>query len=280
MIQSSLFTEIAIIESLKVNEVHTGKILCEYLVGLEETKNLSLLYKNCDSRIQFLKLLSELLNRAKNESSFPLLHIECHGCEAGIALASGELITWQELKPALTDINVATKCNLMVVMATCHGALLGEILKPTERAPCWGILGPTEEVSVSDLMGTYRSFYFTLLSNPNLNGDEALKSLFASNVRETGYFFMTALGLFKKAYSGYIANDCTDSAYWSRSKRLQNELNKKSVRKSRQDIVLGLKSTEKESFEKYKPKFFMCDLYPENLKRFQIDYSEIKPSND
>lgn len=274
MNQSSLFTEIAIIESLQNHEIHTGKILCEYLVGLEEARNLSILYKKCDSKREFTQILRVLLDRVENEGSFPLLHIECHGCVDGIVLSNSELITWQELKPVLTDINVATKCNLMVIMATCHGALLGQILKPTERAPCWGILGPTEEVGVSDLMGTYRSFYFTLLSN--FDGDEALKSLFASNVRESGYFFMTALGLFKKAYSGYIANECTDSAYWSRSKRLQNELNKKGVKKSRQDIVLELKSTEEDSFEKYKYKFFMCDLYPENTKRFQLSYFEIK----
>jgi len=274
MTQVSLFTDIVIIESLKSDEIHTGQFLCEYLAGLQVAKSLSILYKKCDTKNQFLKLLTALHSRVKNEGSFPLLHIECHGCEAGIVLANDELITWEELKPVLTDINVATQCNLMVVMATCHGALLGEILEPIERAPCWGILGPTEEVSVSDLMGTYRTFYFTLLSS--LDGDVALKALFASNVRESGYFFMTALGLFKKAYSGYLANECTDSAYWNRSKRLQNELIKKSVKKSRQDIVRELKSTEKDSFEKYKNKFFMCDLYPENLKRFQLEYSEIK----
>jgi hypothetical protein len=278
MTQSSLFTEIAIIESLESKETHTGKILCEYLIGLEETENLSVLYKKCDTKSQFIQLLTVLFDRVKNEGSFPLLHIECHGCEAGIVLASGELVTWEEFKPVLTDINVATQCNLMVVMATCHGALLGKILKPTERAPCWGVLGPTEEVNVSDLMGTYRSFYFTLLSNRD--GDAALKALFASDVRESGYFFMSALGLFKSAYSGYLADECTYTAYWNRSKRLQKELIKKRVRKSRQDIVLDLKSTEKDSFEKFKYNFFMYDLYPENQKRFQLDYSEIKPQND
>jgi hypothetical protein len=274
MIQSSLFTEITIIQSLESTEVPTGKILCEYLVGLEETKNLTVLYKNCDTKIQFLELLSELLNRVKYQNSFPLLHIECHGGIDGIVLANDELISWQELKPFLTDINVATKCNLMVVMATCHGARLGQILELTDRAPCWGILGPTDEVEVSDLMGTYRSFYSTLLSN--FDGDTALNALFSSSAKESGYFFMTALELFKKAYSSYLAKECTESDYWNRSKRLQIEFREKGIRKSRQDIVYAFKNREKNSFEKYKDNFFMHDLYPENLNRFQLDYSDIK----
>jgi hypothetical protein len=91
---------------------------------------------------------------------FPLLHFETHGAERrpgvigaspGLVLASGELITWPKLAPYLTAINEATRLNLIVFMAACHGADVASLIQPLGRALARLLIGPMHTLSVPDL---------------------------------------------------------------------------------------------------------------------------------
>ncbi len=71
---------------------------------------------------------------------------------------------------------------------------------------------------------------------------------------------------------------CGDNGYAEREKSLRKQLEKE---KNVPLPSIGfferlLKTTEKPMFEKYRTKFFMCDLYPENAERFTVKYEDIK----
>lgn len=281
MKQSHHFSKFYIIESLGVGEAPTGEILYKLIESQINENNLAVtvVFKRCVSKAEFFCVLQEAHDDANLRNEYPWIHIESHGTVSGngIVLSSHDLIKWEELKPIFTEINLATKCNLMLVMSACNGAFLGEILQPTERAPCWGIIGPTQQAYPDDLMASFRSFYIEILSSLNgdkalLNGDKALRSLFnQTSSRNVNFLFLMAPDIFKKVYKGYIQEYCTDKEYWIRAKNLRTQLPSKTT----QDIVVELKRQEPTSFEKYKNNFFMCDLFPENSARFQIEYNEV-----
>lgn len=69
----------------------------------------------------FLDLLAQLAQQASREPYVPLLHIECHGGKGGLEFADGSWLTWDDMNPAFVNLNVATRLNLITVVAACHG---------------------------------------------------------------------------------------------------------------------------------------------------------------
>lgn len=282
MKQTNYFSKIIVIESLGVSEAPTGEILYKTIEHQIKENNLPIttVLKKCASKDELFYTLQEAYEDASLRNEYPWIHIESHGTKSGngIVLSNDEFIGWGDLKSILTDINLATKCNLMLVMSACNGAFLGEILQPTDRAPCWGIIGPTKEVYPDDLMAIFRSFYTELLSS--LDGDKALISFFNSaKNRDVDPLIIWALDLFKKVYAGYFEIHCTDKEYWNRAKVLRNKLPKDQKNLNTiQDLVQIFKKQELSGFEKYKNKFFMCDLFPENTTRFPITFADVKPN--
>ncbi len=275
MIQTNHFSRIVVIESLPNGEAKTGSEIYGYIEAQIRENNLpiSVVFRQCESKVEFLSILEAICKEIDSKNEYPWIHIECHGSSAedGIVLSNGDLITWQELKPKFTEINSACKCNLMVVMAACNGAHLTEVLQPIDRAPCWGLLGPTNELYPDDLLASFRVFYLNLLSS--LNGDVALIGLRkVIEERNLSFMLVTAQEFFREVYSGYLSEYCTDKAYWRRAKNMKKgDIKGLSI----QDLVLKLKEQEPDEFQKFKNKFFMCDLYPENSARFPIIYKDV-----
>lgn len=275
MIQTNYFSRIVVIESLPSGEVKTGNEIYGFIEAQirENSLSISVVFEQCETKVEFLSILDNIHKEIVSNNEYPWIHIECHGSEAedGIVLSNGDLISWQELKPELIKINLACKCNLMIVIAACNGAYLVEALQPVDRAPCWGLLGPTNELYPNDLLASFRTFYLNLLSS--LNGDAALSALRkVIDERNLSFIFLSALDFFQKVYSGYLSEYCTDTAYWKRAKRVKKE---RLQRFTTHDLVLMLKKQELDEFEKFKNKFFMCDLYPENSAKFPVIYGDV-----
>jgi len=163
-------SDIHIIESLTGGfSRRTGSHLYEALEPIVRA-----LPRRIDLHLKRVTTLRELVDylgaiaaatRASNRS--PLLHLETHGDDSrgrGLYLASGELVTWQQLKPALTAINEASRLNLVVIVAACNGLDLLKILEPTDRAPARLIIGPSRTLSDGQVETANLAFYTTLLS--------------------------------------------------------------------------------------------------------------------
>lgn len=274
MQQITHFSKIYVLESLPTGDRRTGKLILEDIDAVNVFHQRKLLTEllHAMTRSEFLANLAHVQSEA-SQGEYPILHIECHGSQdkTGIILGDGSFLSWSELKPFLTSINVATKCNLLVVLGACYGGHLGQIILPTEPAPCWGIIGPTETIYPDELLSSFNAFYSELLGR--LDGDKSLAALFSNELCFGGYHFITAFNLFKEVYAKF----CTDAALDERVSR--------QLRKTGSDNLPGksalkrrkrrLKKMEAPLLEKYYQRFFMIDLFPENASRFSLSLEDI-----
>lgn len=276
---SSHFSKIVVLQSLPPGEMQTGKRLCEdvEMLNLFHERGLNISFNDAPTKLKFLACLRKLQQEA-SLGTWPLLHIECHGAndKTGIVLADDSFLGWLELKPYLTAINVATQCNLMIVLGSCYGGYLGQIILPTDRAPCWGLIGPTDEVFPNELISSFSGFYAELLSS--LDGDNSLKALLSAPLKTGGYYFTTAGGFFKLAYAKYLLHYCTPPELDKRARAMSRQLKKAGtpIRPSKGALKRLLSRTEGPSYEKHFQQFFMIDLYPENRGRFSLSLAEVK----
>ena len=86
------------------------------------------------SRAEFLERLQLFEEEFRATKRRPVLHIETHGSEEGIGVSDEEELLWPELMEALILFNRATRLNLVVVLAACHGAWAVKMLQPDRRA--------------------------------------------------------------------------------------------------------------------------------------------------
>lgn len=272
------FSKIVILESLA--EGKTGRRLCEDLrpINIQKARNIEIEYFEVDTKEVFLAQLVSLEEEAK-KGHWPILHIECHGLEdtTGICLANGECLSWVELKSYLTAINIATQCNLLVVLAACYGGNMVQIIQPIERAPCLAMLSPTKEIYPDEILKPLTAFYTELFYSLNLNA--ALNKLRTHPISNGNYYFQTAPDFFQSVYVGYIKGSADQKALKikHRANKIYMELKKSAISPPGGigAIKKMLKQTQHDFFKSFYEKFFMIDIYQKNKSRFSITYAEV-----
>jgi replicative superfamily II helicase len=200
-----------------------------------------------------------------------MLHIECHGNEDGFMLADGSLVDWAELKSPITELNVATRLNLMIAVAACTGGALAKVVRMSDRAPFWGLIGPTESLMPVDLEKAYSALYLTLLSAKSPT--KAMEAF--DSASEPGVFWRTtSQGLFEKAWARYKKEYCNEKAMEARANRMKDRAKELSIEllPTLAELKDRLHSHEPTAFERFRDTFFMCDLFPEHISRFPIKY--------
>lgn len=277
--KSSHFNKIVVVQSLKDGELRTGSRLHEDLemLNIAHGHKLDINIQDIDRKINFMQLLTDLTNGTKLNGLCPVLHIETHGSvdTTGLVLSSGDFISWTELKDPLINLNIATKNNLLVVLAVCNGAYLTEIIKLTDRAPCWGLIGPAKTIQAGVVLASFSAFYAELLKTGD--GGQALRLLNeAVPEGQAGYYFTTAEIFFKRVFEKYLTVSCSKKALDGRARNMRKELKRlgSAIIPSMGQLKRKLAKAN-EPFEKYKKLFFMIDLYPENGNRFTIEYSDV-----
>lgn len=281
MKQCHFFNKISVIQSLGENEHHTGTKLHEdiKLHNIIHDRGLEIELLETKSKSDFIHVFETLTNEAQNKGVIPVVHIESHGSEdtEGLILSSGEFLDWNELKIHAVNLNIATKNNLLIVLAACHGANFAKKLVPSDRAPCWGLAGPTKAVSSDSILRSFSSFYQEILKSGS--GGKAVKKL-NENCQEGDieYYFITAETFFTLTYQNYITYLCCDNEYTKRAKSMRKKLKKEKILPlpSVGSLKRLFKNSQEHFFEKYRTKFFMYDLYPENTERFTVNYEDIR----
>jgi len=279
-VERNRFNKILIIQSLSDSELHTGTKIKEDL----ETYNaafphgLSIDLIDVGSKNEFLAVLVDIEKHARMNAFFPILHIDAHGTtdHDGIIFSSGDFCGWSDVKPYFININIATKLNLLIVFSLCYGAHFSEHFVPPDRAPCWGLVGPTKAVKSDYLLNSFSVFYREIFETGD--GNEAVHQLNKYvSVNDIDYYFTTAASFFKNVYMSYIQQRCTKEAYDKRARKLRKRLKESNVQKlpSIGNLRRQFTSSQKDYFERYREKFFMIDLFPENAERFNVQYSEV-----
>lgn len=274
------FNQVFIIQSLNDSELHTGERIKEDLDTYNSAfpHGVSIELINVTSKQDFFTVLIDVERFSKTNPCSPVLHLETHGADdhQGIILSSGEYCGWSDLKPYFIAINEATRLNLLIVFSLCYGAHFTEHIVPPDRAPCWGLVGPTKSVGGNYLLERFSAFYREIFQSGD--GNKAIRELNKNaSANDIDYFFTTASMFFKNVYEGYIEGRCTEKAYEERASKLRKRLKKDKAPRipSKGNLKRQYKSSERHYFEKFKENFFMIDLFPENAERFNVQYSQI-----
>jgi len=171
MIAKFKISKIVIVQSLG-NEFLSGEHLYKYILGFPDDRKalIPAEFINCEGSVDFRDILATLADEAGASGTIPLLHIECHGNSdhSGLAFRNGSSLKWTEIGEPLVALNAATRFNLLVIFALCFGAHhLGE-MKLGQPSPCWGMIGPSEEIFPDELLGGFRDFYRLLVKELDL----------------------------------------------------------------------------------------------------------------
>lgn len=169
---------VIIIDGLRKSESQTGLQLYNDLRDLRDYENaVSVVRRYEVSNAVELRILLENLRKEAKDGLRPVLHFECHG-DAVKGLEIGEHrehFAWAALEPLLRAINVATECNLGVVMAVCSGLHAIKSIKMHRATPFYFLLGSQDELLQEQIRSEMRAFYRVLLLSSDL--DKALRQV-------------------------------------------------------------------------------------------------------
>jgi hypothetical protein len=278
MVAGFQFDKLFIIESLLEGEDQTGRELYDKLNPIiSKTEGLSSDYKNVNSLSEFKAHLDLINHEVKINGTYPIIHFEIHGSPDGLILSSNELMTWSELYEYLVTINTRINNNLFVTLAVCRGAYLLKEIKPMRPCPLWGFVGSFDELFSSDILMRYTDFYISFLSTFNL--DEAVQTLLTTSThpRAGNYRFINSEMMFKRVYNLYFATQydplvlrkrfedaLKDERLTVKDPNMKNQL----FNKFKDELL----SSKKKFFEQHRDRFFMIDIYPENVEQYLTDY--------
>lgn len=275
------FDKLWVLESLKEGELKTGRSLVEdpLVTAAASCTNLKLEYRTPSSKKEFFEVLDLIRAQATNQGHTPILHFECHGSKEGLELASGELVQWQELRDRLIAINQACRTHLIITVAACDGAHLIKVAAVLDRAPFWAIIATEGEIAAGALAEDFGNFYRELFSS--MNGDAAIKALNRgiTDARRR-YKFISAAGLFARAYRKYHERYCVGQA---RQERVEELVTQKLEQSAGRELHIGTvrKQIKQElanhgkHFDTLKKRFFSIDQFPENQARYNFTLEDI-----
>jgi len=275
-----IFNKISVVQSLANSELHTGtKVKDDIdLYNFAYGRGLKIEMLDAKNKNEFINIIKNLTEQAQNSYSFPVLHIEAHGSSdhQGIVLQSNEFMSWTDLKPYFINLNIATKMNLLLVFSLCHGAHFTRHLNPSDRAPCWGLVGPTKALGSSDLLRSFSAFYKEVFVSGEAGVAIDKLNEYAPD-KGIDYYFTTSTTFFINVYKNYLRKHCTEEAYDKRARSMRKKLKKSDIPKvpSVGELRRKLKLTQKDFFEKYRTNYFMIDLFPENKNRFKVSYQDV-----
>ena len=268
---SNRFSRIVIIDSIPDGELNTAKRLRDDLqiAAAAYAPTPAIEYVRVESAQALLQYLTQSRDEVNQGREIPMIHIECHGDEEGFSLADGSLIDWPDLKLPITELNVATELNLMIAVAACTGGALAKIISTGDRAPFWGLIGPTRTMLPQELENGFRSLYATLLKTKS--AADAVIAMEETTAPGT-FWRTTAQGLFQKAWKSYKDDYCTGAAMDRRAEHLLERL--KNLRlppyPSLKELKKGLSDIEPFTYDRYVATFFMYDLFPHHRQRFPL----------
>ena len=99
-----------------------------------------------------------------------LIHFEMHGSEnrEGLILADNSFISWFEITELLRIININSKNQLYVTMATCYGRYIFRGMEMDKKTPFSGYISASKEVIVEEILGDFKILFEDLIQSGNL----------------------------------------------------------------------------------------------------------------
>ena len=271
------FNTVVIIDSVRGDEMQTGRALYDDLrdIANQCSPVPAVRFARAGSTAELSAAIGQQESHAASGGSYPMLHIEAHGNESGIELANGELVGWDQMREFLVPLNIATRLNLIVTVAACQGGNIGKSIRLTDRAPVWGLIGPARDLSAGRLRQDFGSFYQTLIREQSPKA--AIDALHAGE-SSGAYFQATAEGLFYKGWRSYQLSYCTAGQLDRRARKMHKDAKNRGINPVPHvgHLRRTLVQQDPVAFDKYRDRYFMCDLFPEHRMRFDVTYEKAK----
>ena len=270
-------TNVWIVEWLPAAEKQTGWMLHVWMKQRREGLSA---YFSCQSKKEVIAALAKAIALSQRSALRPILHLEAHGDENGLEGPNGsgdaEALTWDELTSPLQDLNLATRCNLVVVVAACTGFAGIKALSRGPRAPAVALVGPSAPLTPSDLLLGAKEFYRRLL-----DAKPSLAKMAESASREVGTVSFAWEPFAIIAYEALIENlvrSVRPAKRLSRNNRLRQRLLRETeLPVSEVDARLATLSSilPWETLQQTWDEMFMIDVEPSNRERFGLDFRAI-----
>ena len=115
--------------------------------------------KKCTNKNDVFDAFKSAIIDAKEKQL--LLHIVSHGNKSCFGLKhTSELIKWIEIKDYLTELNKASKGNLLINFTSCQGAHSIKLTIICDKEhPFFGIIGSKDKISFVDAKTINKKFY-------------------------------------------------------------------------------------------------------------------------
>jgi hypothetical protein len=246
-------------------------------------------YHTPRSGSDFLTLLDLIAAETSSGSLRPILHLEIHGTDDGTALylANGDTIPWKDLTDHLLAINIASRNNLVVVLAVCFGEQLMQVFPRRAQVPVFGLVGPTENISFGRFEAGFRAFYECLLETGD--GDRAVAALNAKGDEHNAarrYVWHSAEGAFRVHFHTLIVKMFGTAD--ARRAQVEDAVNRlmltdagrgagaATLRRRARAVV---RTAGREAFALSLNRYLMLDLFPEQDGRFSLTYENSVPTD-
>lgn len=274
-----------VIQSLKAGDPEFGvRLVNDVLLPAvaRSSKSVTVKVSTPVTAAEMLQELDEIAREVDSQDGRPLIHITVHGNESLIETTNGDRITWKGLAGALTQVNVACTNNLTVVMAACKGRYLERTLRPTSRAPVWRLVGCRDDIDFVDADPMFGAFYAEYLATQNV--ETAVAALNAALSSSTGKAaFVPAFAIFAAGYRRFAKEKLDPASIEAWAEELASKAEADFVatglpspgRSMLKERVLAALQNQEDFFTKFRDRYFMNDLAPENRARFPIRFADV-----
>ncbi len=279
-------THIWIIEWLSSNDRHTGRELHDWMQ--ERNYSFRSVYCECFSKDKVLAAIERAATHAEHHGTIPLIHLEAHGSENGLSDSSeGEnVLTWAELTKPLQRLNIATRCNLIVLFSACKGYTgfisVFDVFKEknveTTKIPALVTAGPLGDSQPKELFDSMKEFYRRMSEN-QADFDNAIES--ASNECNCKIKHELATAFVYDSLLDFLIHSLREDQkkirfYSVREKFLKRE-NKKILSVEQKETLEKINDPyyQTEFLQKEWDRMFMIDIFPENKKRFEVGLTNV-----
>ena len=276
-------THIWIIEWLSSSDRHTGRELHEWMQ--ERNYSFRSEYCECSSKDEVLAALERATTDAEHHGTIPLIHLEAHGSEEGLSDSEEgvNVLTWDELIKPLQRLNIATRFNLIVLIAACQGyagiiTFFKAFKKLIPIAPALVIAGPYDDLRVDKLLLGSKEFY-RRLSEQSAEFDNSIIYASSESGHEFGRTIFSVL-LYEVLLENLIVSMREDQRIAN-----MNRISEQFLKENKQYKLSPEK--KRRLAEIYSPSFqadirrqgwdamFMMDIFPENKKRFGVNWLNV-----
>ena len=265
------FNKIYVIESLFPNDEKTGELLYKDIISRKiEQTGLGIEHELIFviNKEEFLKAFDHIRQEVIYRLVNPIIHFEIHGCTEGFVLNSDELVKWEDLQMKFLELNLLTKNNLFLSLATCYGGHIHKVISPRMWTPFWGYVGPIDEVFEDQVMAGFQEFFDELLTS--LDFGIATKRLNKSNQNlPTVFYFCNTEHIFNRAYKNYEQKYLTEEVVEKRlesglaNARKQKELQHLTNEQVKQFMRYWMVDQKDFLKKQMTEHFFMYDVFPE-----------------